>query len=128
LILNSNIAFFLSKRILYRLGVSEEKIREIFGVGERTVREWLKPIKEEEKREKIRKAIELREKGWKIKEISEKLGVPERTLHEWFKTAKMAKIAKIAVSLLTPDGTPTPEGLKLWSDYVSRETENLEEF
>ena len=100
---------------LYKQGLSEEEIRRVFGVKERTIREWLKSVKEEEKQKKIRKAKELREKGWKVKDIAKELGVPESTVKDWLRT-EMAKSAKIV--LLTPEGTPTPEGLRHFSDFV----------
>jgi len=72
-------------------------------VSDRTVREWLKAIKEEEKREKIKKALELREKGLSIREIAKELRVTERTIRNWFAEAeKMEETSKISASLLTP--------------------------
>ena len=100
----------LLAQILYKKGVSEKEIKKIFRVADRTVREWLKPIKEEEKREKIKRALELKEKGYTQEQTVKELGVAERTIRYWFaEAAKMAKTAKIAASLLTPDGTPSPE-------------------
>lgn len=104
---------------LYKQGLSEEEIRKVFGVSGRTVREWLKTVKEEEKQAKVKRVLELRERGWKIKDIARELGVPRRTIANWLaKTELISKIAKL--ELITPTGSPTPEGLRLWSEYVEQ--------
>ena len=65
-----------------------KKIAEIVNRSEKTVRRWLSEFieKEKEQREELkRRAIELREEGKSIREISEELGVPERTVMRWLK-------------------------------------------
>ena len=81
----------------------------------------LKEKKEEEKREKIRKALELREKGWSFEKIAKELGVGKATVIEWIDRSEMAKTSKSdRLSLLLPDGTPSSEGLRLWSEHVEQ--------
>ena len=104
-------------QMLYRQGLSEEEIKKVFGVSSDTVRKWLAPVKQEEKREKIRRAIELREKGWKVKDIAKELGVDERTVYRYLEEPdKMGHITKM--TLLTPAGDPTPEGIRLFEEYL----------
>jgi len=95
---------------------------ELIGVSDRIVREWLKPVKEEEKREKIKKALELREKGYTQEQIAKELGVSQQTISYWFKefTKNGKTCQNLYIPLLTPQGTPTPEGLRLWSEYVEQ--------
>ena len=103
----------------YKKGELYEKIADAVGRSPETVRKWLASKEQEEKQAKIKKAWELREKGWKIKDIAKELGVDERTVYRYLeehdKTAKPAKL-----TLLTPSGDPTPEGLRLWSEYVEQ--------
>ncbi len=109
-------------RILYRQGVKEEEIRRIFGVSQDTVRKWLAPVKQEEKEKKIRKALELRERGLSIREIAKELGEPKTTIERWLShSGNLSQIGTL--SLLTPTGDPTPEGIKLFSQHLeSHET------
>ncbi len=107
----------LLAQTLYRQAMGEEEIRKVFGVSQETVRKWLAPIKQEEKEAKIRRAVELREKGWKVKDIAKELGVDERTIYRYLEEPdKMVNITNL--TLLTPEGTPTPEGLRHFSDFV----------
>jgi len=103
-------------QILYKEGLSEEEIRKIFGVSDRTVREWLKSVKEEEKQAKIKKALELREKGLSLEKIVKELNVDKATVSRWLQNGKTCQNATIP--LLTPSGDPTPEGLKFFSEFV----------
>jgi len=105
---------------LYKQGLSEEEIKKVFGVKDRTVREWLKPVKEEEKREKIKKALELREKGYTQEQIAKELGVGQGTISKWLSEYSKRQNLPNGIILLTPEGTPTPEGLRLWSEYVEQ--------
>ena len=73
----------LLAQILYKEGLSEEEIQRIFGVTDRTIRNWLAGVKEQEKQEKIKKALELREQGLTTREIAEKLGVEHSTVVRW---------------------------------------------
>ena len=94
-----------------------EKIADAVGRSPETVRKWLAGKEQEEKREKIRRAIELKEKGYTQEQIAKELGVPRRTVAGWL--AKMGELTKSAKTpLLTPTGDPTPEGLKLWGEFV----------
>ena len=94
-----------------------EKIADAVGRSPETVRKWLAGKEQEEKREKIRRAIELREKGWKVKDIAKELGVDERTVYRYLEEPdKMGHITKM--TLLTPAGDPTPEGIRLFEEYL----------
>jgi len=106
----------LLAQTLYRQGLSEEEIRKVFGVSKGTVRKWLAPVKQEEKEKKIRKALELRERGWSLEKIAKELGVGKTTVKEWLDRSEMVKDTK--TELLLPTGDPTPEGLKLWGEFV----------
>ena len=104
-------------QILYRLGVSEEKLREVFGVSDRTIKRWLSPVKEEEKQRKKEEVKKLKEEGASVKEIAEKVGVSEKTVYEWTK-----KTAENDILTLFADG-PTKEGLVLLSDFIEEKVE-----
>ncbi len=96
-----------------------EKIAQAVGRSSETVRKWLADKEQEEKQAKVRRAIELREKGYTQEQIAEELGVSERTIRNWLSEAeKMGDITKISSLTLLTDHTPTPEGLKLWGEYV----------
>ena len=97
----------LLAQMLYEQGLSEEEIRKIFGVSERTLFYWLAPVKERERQEKIRKAIELREKGWKIEDIAKELGVNDRTVRSYISeySREAEKTAKIAIFSASKDPT-----------------------
>ena len=107
----------LLAQTLYKQGLSEEEIRKVFGVSERTVREWLKTVKEEEKQAKIKKALELREKGYSLREIAKEIGITPEGVRKLLSTSGK-DFQKL--TLLTPSGDPTPEGLRLWSEYVEQ--------
>jgi len=92
-----------------------KKIASLIGCSVRTVERYTKEVREREREEKVRKAKELREKGWKIKDIAKELKVPESTIKDWLKT-KSDKLSEIV--LLLPTGAPTPEGLRLFSEFV----------
>ena len=84
---------------LYLSGVDEVNIQRLFGVSDRTIRRWLSDIKSEKKEELIKKARDLRERGYTYEEIAKELQVPRRTIQEWFsltaKTDTMSEIANI---------------------------------
>jgi len=105
-----------------------KKIAEAVGRSPETVRKWLARKEQEEKQQKIKKALELREKGYSLREIAKELNVGVATVKDWLERSEMAKIAKTEhLPLLTPQGTPTPEGLRLWSEYVEQaEVQSLE--
>ncbi|MFN3264845.1 MAG: helix-turn-helix domain-containing protein, partial [Aquificaceae bacterium] len=70
-------------QILYKEGLSEDEIQKVFGVSKSTVYAWLQNIKEEERQEKIRKALELRKRGFTQEQIAKELGVAKSTISTW---------------------------------------------
>jgi len=70
-------------QILWRQGVSEEELRKIFGVSDRTIRRWTNAVKKEEKEEKAEKALELKKMGWSSEKIAKELGVTRQTVINW---------------------------------------------
>ncbi len=124
----------LLTQALYKLGVPVAELKKLFGVAERTIYYWLEPIKEKEKEELKKKAMELRKQGLTQEEVAKQLGVSERTIYNWEREGmeepeKIAKIAKISGSnqaqLLSPDGTPTQEGFKALSEFIEEHEEEL---
>ena len=107
-------------QILYRLGVSEEKLKEIFGVSERTIKRWLSPVKEEEKQKKKEEVKKLKKEGASVKEIAQKVGVSERTVYEWTKETAKNDIVSIFAD------EPTKEGLVLLSEFIEEKVESVE--
>ncbi len=80
----------LLAQILYKEGVSEEEIRKVFGISERTLYRWLEQIKEQERQEKVKKVLELKEKGYTQEQIAKELGVDKSTVSRWLgSVAKM---------------------------------------
>jgi len=118
---------------LYKLGVSIPELRKLFGVAERTLYYWLEPVKEKEKEELKKKALELRKKGLTQEEVAKQLGVSERTIYNWEREGmeepeKIAKIAKISGSqLLSSDGTPTEWGYRALSEFIEENEQALKE-
>ncbi len=102
-------------RLMYRDGWDDEEIAKTFGVSLETVRKWLAPVKQEEKEAKIRRAVELRERGMSLREIAKELGMTPEGIRKLLSTSGKESQK---LSLLTSTGTPTPEGLKLFSDFV----------
>jgi ParB-like chromosome segregation protein Spo0J len=84
---------------LYKLGVQVAELKKLFGVAERTLYYWLEPVKEKEKEELKKKALELRKQGLTQEEVAEKLGVSPMTISNWERegTKNFAKIAKTLV-------------------------------
>ncbi len=80
----------LLAQILYKEGLSQEEIRKIFGISDRTLHRWLEQVKEQEKREKINKALELKEQGWTQEQIAKELGVEKGTISKW-----LQKVSKL---------------------------------
>jgi len=121
----------LLAQTLYRLGVSISELRRLFGVAERTLYYWLEPIKEKEKEELKKKALELKEQGLSLREIADRLGVPKSTVEYWVNES-VQFLQKLQFSdsannsqLLSPDGTPTPEGFRLLSGFIEEREEEL---
>jgi transposase len=75
----------LLAQTLYKLGVSIAELKKLFGVAERTLYYWLEPVKEKEKEELKKQALELRAQGLTVREVGEKLGVPYPTIARWEK-------------------------------------------
>jgi len=73
----------LLTQTLYKLGVSIPELKKLFGVAERTLYYWLEPVKEKEKEELRKKALELRKQGVSLREIADRLGVPKSTIEDW---------------------------------------------
>ncbi len=123
----------LLAQTLYKLGVPVAELRKLFGVAERTLYYWLEPVKEKEKEELKKKALELRKQGLTQEEVAERLGVSQMTISRW-ESEGLNNFAKIANSfiannsqLLSPDGTPTQEGFKALSEFIEEHEEELRE-
>ena len=113
-------------QMLYKQGLDEEAIRKVFGVSERTLRRWLKPVKEQEREEKVKKALELRKKGWSLEKIAKELNVDKATVSRLLQKGQNDRNAT-PLPLLTPYGAPTPEGVRAWDSYmVQASVEGLE--
>lgn len=114
-------------QMLYKQGLDEEAIRKVFGISERTLQRWLKPVKEQEREEKIKRALELRKKGWSLREIAKELGESKDTIQRWLSQKRQNGGNETPLPLLTPYGAPTPEGVKAWDGYmVQASVEGLE--
>jgi len=119
-------------RLLYADGVEIEKLRKLFRVSERTIYNWVEGIKRRAKDEELKKkALELRNQGLSQQEVAERLGVSQRVISNWERES-LAQPEKIAFSsnendsqLLTPDGTPTPEGFRALSEFIEEHEEEL---
>jgi len=88
------------------------------GRSPETVRKWLANKEKEEKQAKIKKALELREKGYTQEQIAEELGVSQGTVSKWFQEYSKRENLPKGISLLTPTGDPTPEGIKLFDEHL----------
>jgi DNA-binding XRE family transcriptional regulator len=122
----------LLAQTLYKLGVQTAELKKLFGVAERTLYYWLEPVKEKEKEELKKKALELRKQGLTQEEVAERLGVTKMTISNWERESKdSAKIANSLLAnnsqLLSPDGTPTEEGYKALSEFIEESEQALRE-
>ncbi|ADO45298.1 transcriptional regulator, XRE family [Hydrogenobacter thermophilus TK-6] len=117
----------LLTQTLYKLGVSIPELKKLFGVAERTLYYWLEPVKEKEKEELRKKALELREQGLTQEEVAERLGVSQQTISVWLNenSSQYQKLQKL--QNLVKDGTPTPEGFKALSEFIEEHEEELRE-
>ena len=96
-----------------------KRIADLVGCSLRTVERYTKEIREREREELKKKAWELKEQGLSVREIAKKLGVSKSTIADWLSEKRqLSQIAQI--SLFTTNGDPTPEGLRLWSEYVEQ--------
>jgi len=121
-------------RLLYADGVEIEKLRKLFRVSERTIYNWVEGVKRRAKDEELkRKALELRKQGLSQKEIAEKLGLPKQTISVWLNEnySQVQNLQKLQIldqtQLLTPDGTPTPEGFKALSEFIEENEKELQQ-
>jgi len=119
-------------RLLYADGVEIEKLRKLFRVSERTIYNWVEGVKRRAKDEELkRQALELRKQGLTQEEVAKRLGVGRQTISDWERESlpKPAKIADSSIAnnsqLLSPDGTPTPEGFKALSEFIEENEEEL---
>nr|BAL53627.1 chromosome partitioning protein [uncultured Aquificae bacterium] len=116
----------LLAQILYKEGLSEEeKIQKIFGVTDRTIRNWLAGVKKQEKQEKIKKALELKEQGLTTRQIAEKLGVDQSTVVKWLsggdeKWKQFPKFIILDPEVKNQVKNPTPEGWQALSVLVQK--------
>jgi len=59
----------------------------------------------------VAKILELRSKGWSIKDIAEKLGVSRQTVYIWLRKAVLKRLSKpsarAVIMIETKDLTPT---------------------
>jgi len=115
----------LLSQTLYKLGVSIPELRKLFGVAERTIYNWIAPIKEKEKEELKQKALELRKQGMTQEEIAKQLGVAQSTISMWENETRsqISNFAKIAI--FDKDGTPTPESYRLLSEFIEEHEAEL---
>jgi ParB-like chromosome segregation protein Spo0J len=123
---------------LYKLGVSISDLKKLFGVAERTLYYWLEPVKEQEKTELKKKALEMRKQGYTQEQVARELGVAQNTISVWEneEQSKISKIAKIAnFDKTTEPPTPKPAGdwktkpMGTWTDedleQAAKEIEEL---
>ena len=68
---------------LYKLGIDIPELTKIFSVSQRTMYYWLRSMKDQEKAELKKKALELRSQGLSVREVGEKLGVDYSTISKW---------------------------------------------
>jgi transposase len=121
----------LLAQTLYKLGVQTAELKKLFGVAERTLYYWLEPVKQQEKSELKKKALELKEQGMSLREIADRLGVPKSTVEDWVNES-VRFLQKLQFSdsvnnpqLLSSDGTPTQEGFKALSEFIEENEEEL---
>ncbi|MFZ8785004.1 helix-turn-helix domain-containing protein [Thermocrinis sp.] len=120
-------------RLLYADGVEIEKLRRLFRISERTIYNWVQGVKRRAKDEELkRQALELRKQGLSQQEVAERLGVTKMAISNWERESKQpAKIADSLLAnnsqLLTPDGTPTPEGYRLLSAFIEEHEEAIKQ-
>jgi len=121
-------------RLLYADGVEIERLRRLFKVSERTIYNWVQGVKRRAKDEELkRQALELRRQGLTQQEVAERLGVSQQTISKWEGETlpQPAKIADCSIAnnsqltLINPDGTPTPEGYKLLSRFIEEHEAEL---
>jgi len=99
----------LLTQTLYKLGVQIAELKKLFGVSERTLYYWLEPVKEQEKTELKKKALEMRKQGYTQEQVARELGIDQKTISNWERDG-LGNFAKIAnfpnannSQLLTPD-------------------------
>jgi transcriptional regulator with XRE-family HTH domain/uncharacterized ParB-like nuclease family protein len=68
---------------LYKLGIDVPELTKVFAVSQRTMYYWLRSMKDQEKAELKKQALELRAQGLTLKEVGEKLGVAISTVSTW---------------------------------------------
>ena len=68
---------------LYKLGIDIPELTKIFAVSQRTMYYWLRSMKDQEKEELKKQALELRKQGLTVREAAEKLGVSHITIVRW---------------------------------------------
>jgi len=68
---------------LYKLGIDIPQLTKIFAVSQRTMYYWLRSMKEQEKAELKKQALELRSQGLTAREVGEKLGLEHTTIIRW---------------------------------------------
>ncbi len=123
----------LLAQTLYKLGVQAGELKKLFGVAERTLYYWLESVKQQEKSELKKKALELKEQGMSLREIADRLGVPKSTVEDWVNES-VRFLQKLQFSdsvnnpqFLSPDGTPTPEGFKALSEFIEEHEQELKD-
>jgi transposase len=121
----------LLAQTLYKLGVQTAELKKLFGVAERTLYYWLEPVKEKEKEELKKKALELKKQGLSTREIASRLGVDQSTIVKWDREGgsdeKLQKLQKFIDPLINPDGTPTQEGFKALSEFIEEHEKELQQ-
>jgi ParB-like chromosome segregation protein Spo0J len=120
----------LLAQTLYKLGVQIAELKKLFGIAERTLYYWLEPVKEKEKEELKKKALELKRQGLSTREIASRLGVDHSTIVKWDDEEsgeKLQKLQKFTTPLINPDGTPTPEGFKALSEFIEEHEQELKD-
>ena len=91
---------------LYKLGIDVPELTKVFAVSQRTMYYWLRSMKDQEKAELKKQALELRSQGLTVREVGEKLGLDYSTISKW-ENEFVEKLQKLQ-NFNKPSETPQP--------------------